>query len=114
MPGNEPQWKQFAATSAARHGAPVGDYPALWQWSVDHPARFWRAVWEHFDVRAEVGPGAGDEGVLADPTMPGARWFPGVRLNYVDQILRHTTRPGVAIVGIDEDGSRTEIGWAEL
>ena len=47
-------------------------------------------------------------------TMPGARWFPGVTLNYVDQILRHTSRPGPAIIGIDEDGTRTEISWAEL
>lgn len=114
MPGPEPQWKQFAATTAARSGAPAGGYPELWQWSVDHPARFWRALWEHFDVRAEVGPEPGDAGVLADATMPGAVWFPGVRLNYVDQILRHTARTGAAIVGIDEDGTRTEIGWADL
>ncbi len=114
MPSTEPQWKTFAATTAAQHGAPADGYQQLWQWSVDHPARFWRALWEHFDVRAEVGPGAGDEAVLADASMPGAAWFPGVRLNYVDQILRHGTRPGAAIVGIDEDGTRTEIGWAQL
>ncbi len=112
--GIEPQWRQFAATTAARHGAPDGDYPALWQWSVDHPAQFWRAVWEHFDVRAATGPQPGDAGVLADASMPGARWFPGVTLNYVDQILRHASRTGPAIVGIDEDGTRTVIDWAEL
>ncbi|HRD10705.1 MAG TPA: acetoacetate--CoA ligase [Mycobacterium sp.] len=110
----EPQWRQFAATTAARHGAPDGDYPALWQWSVDHPAQFWRAVWGHFDVRAATGPQPGDAGVLADASMPGARWFPGVTLNYVDQILRHASRTGPAIVGIDEDGTRTVIDWAEL
>lgn len=112
--GAQPQWSQFAATTAARHGAPAGDYPALWQWSVDHPAQFWRAVWEHFDVRATTGPQPGEAGILADATMPGARWFPGVTLNYVDQILRHTSRTGAAIVGVDEDGTRAEIGWADL
>lgn len=114
MPGPEPQWRQFAATTAAHHGAPRGGYAELWQWSVDSPARFWRALWEHFDVRAEVDPQPGDAGVLADASMPGAVWFPDVRLNYVDQILRHTGHAGAAIVGIDEDGTRTEIGWAEL
>lgn len=114
-PGNaEPQWRQFAATTAARHGAPAGDYPALWQWSVDQPAQFWRAVWEHFDVRAATGPQPGEQGVLADAAMPGARWFPGVTLNYVEQILRHASRPGPAIIGIDEDGTRTEIAWSDL
>ncbi|AQT79264.1 acetoacetate--CoA ligase [Mycolicibacterium litorale] len=112
--GADPQWRRFARTTAAQHGAPDGGYPELWRWSVDHPAQFWRAVWEYFDVRADVGPGPGDSAVLADASMPGAQWFPGVRLNYVEQILRHATRPGAAIVGVDEDGSRTEIGWAEL
>ncbi|MGY4712529.1 acetoacetate--CoA ligase [Mycolicibacterium sp. CBM1] len=97
-----------------RHGAPGGGYPELWRWSVDHPGQFWRAVWEYFDVHADTGPAPGEDGVLADAAMPGARWFPGVRLNYVDQILRHRNRTGTAIVGIDEDGTRTAIGWTEL
>jgi acetoacetyl-CoA synthetase len=114
MPTNhavpQPQWREFAA----RCGAPGPDYPALWQWSVDQPARFWRAVWEHFDIQAHTGPGDGDAAVVADPTMPGAAWFPGVHLNYVDQVLRHCSRDGAAIVGIDEDSTRTEILWREL
>ena len=112
-----PQWRRFAAASA-RYGAPPptrpGDYPALWEWSVQNPARFWRAVWDYFDIAAATGPAPGDGGVLADPTMPGAQWFPGVRLNYVDQVLRHGSRGGAAVIGIDEDGTRTVIDWAEL
>ncbi len=110
----EPSWRQFAATAAARRGAPAGDYNDLWQWSVDHPARFWRAVWEYFDIRAARGPGEGEAAVLADAAMPGARWFPGVELNYVDQVLRHRDSPGAAIVGVDEDGSQQRIDWAQL
>lgn len=113
----EPQWRRFAATTP-RYGAPdsvpAGDYPALWQWSVDHPARFWRAVWDYFDIPAATGLAPGDDGILADATMPGAQWFPGITLNYVDQVLRHASRPGAAIVGVDEDGTRTEIAWAQL
>ena len=114
MNSQDPQWRRFAAASASQ-GAPAGEYGELWQWSVDRPARFWRALWEYFDIPAATGPGPGDAGVLADATMPGARWFPGVRLNYVDQVLRHCAdRDGAALIGIDEDGTRTEIGWAEL
>ena len=109
----QPHWRRFAAASAA-YGAPAGDYPALWQWSVDNPARFWRAVWDYFDIRAATGPGPGDTAVLADPAMPGARWFPGVTLNYVDQVLRHACLGGAAVVGIDEDGTRTVIDWSAL
>lgn len=109
----EPQWRHFARQSASS-GAPAGDYPALWQWSVDNPARFWRALWDYFDVHAAGAPQPGDAGVLPEPTMPGAQWFPGVTLNYVDQVLRHAGLPGPAIVGIDEDGTRTAIDWSEL
>ena len=109
----QPRWHQFAAASA-RFGAPGGDYDALWRWSVQNPARFWRAVWEFFDVPAMTGPGPGDQEVLADAAMPGAHWFPGVTLNYVDQVLRHSSRGGAAIIGVDEDGTRTRIDWAEL
>ena len=106
----QPRWREFAAFA----GRPAGDgYAELWQWSVAEPARFWRAVWEFFDIPATAGPGPGDAGVLADAAMPGARWFPGVRLNYVDQVLRHAGRPGAAIVGVDEDG-RTRIDWHDL
>ena len=105
-----PRWHRFAEAA----GTPAADYPALWQWSVDNPARFWRMVWEFFDIRAVTGPGVGDSAVLADPAMPGARWFPGVTLNYVEQVLRHRDRGGPAIIGIDEDGTRTQIDWAQL
>ncbi|MFZ4374187.1 MAG: acetoacetate--CoA ligase [Mycobacterium sp.] len=110
----EPRWRAFAATTATAHGAPTGHYDALWQWSVDNPAQFWRALWEFFDIQAAVGPGDGDSAVLAEDAMPGARWFPGVTLNYVDQVLRHCGRGGPAIIGIDEDGTRTQIDWPEL
>jgi acetoacetyl-CoA synthetase len=110
-----PEWRRFATAAAAGYGAPSGDYADLWQWSVDNPARFWRAVWDYFDVGpAGDGLGADDGAVLADASMPGAQWFPDVELNYVDLVLRHTGRERAAIVGVDESGARTEISWKEL
>ncbi|MGI9162512.1 MAG: acetoacetate--CoA ligase [Mycobacterium sp.] len=110
---DEPQWRRFAAASA-RHGAPAGGYAELWHWSVENPARFWRAVWEFFDIPAGNALAEGESAVLADAAMPGARWFPGVTLNYVEQVLRQCDRDGVAIIGIDEEGARTEIAWRDL
>ena len=108
-----PHWRRFAEYVAQRFGGPSGEYEQLWQWSVDNPARFWRAVWEYFDVRGSA-PAEGDAGILADASMPGAQWFPGVELNYVDLVLRHAHQQGAAIVGVDESGVRTEIGWDAL
>ncbi|WP_424293685.1 acetoacetate--CoA ligase [Gordonia sp. (in: high G+C Gram-positive bacteria)] len=101
---------------SARTGQDLSTYGALWQQSVTDLPGFWRGVWDFFnlDAIAETPLAAGDSAVLADDSMPGAVWFPEVKLNYVDAILRHAGLPGEAIVGLDEDGNRCAITWAEL
>jgi acetoacetyl-CoA synthetase len=64
-------------------------YDLLWEWSVTDLPGFWSAIWDFF----EVGPPVPEGGVLRDAHMPGTRWFPGVRLNYAEQVLR---MPGLA------------------
>ncbi|MEV4757486.1 acetoacetate--CoA ligase [Micromonospora sp. NPDC049559] len=65
-------------------GLEFADYQELWQWSVTDLAGFWRSIWDYFDVVAYDQPTA----TLADPAMPGARWFPGATLNYAEHVLR--------------------------
>ncbi|MEU5842607.1 acetoacetate--CoA ligase [Rhodococcus sp. NPDC047139] len=93
-----------------RHGLDLPDYRALWQWSVDEPGEFWQAVWDAFDVISHTDPGP----ALADPSMPGAVWFPGARLNFVEYVFRERPPGEPAVVHLDEEGTRREIGWAEL
>ena len=70
-------------------GLRFADYQQLWQWSVDDLAGFWGSVWDYFEVAGQQPA----EQVLADRRMPGARWFPGARLNYAEHVLR---APGLA------------------
>jgi acetoacetyl-CoA synthetase len=98
----------FARFVHRRIGAPMPDYQSLWQWSVDDPAAFWGALWEYFEL------GDPPNRVLDNPEMPGARWFPGVRLNYVDQIVRNARTDRPAILHVSEDGQVTELSWREL
>ncbi|GAA0796324.1 acetoacetate--CoA ligase [Spirilliplanes yamanashiensis] len=65
-----------------------GDYAGLWRWSTEDVAGFWRSIWDYFGVVAHDPPTE----TLADPGMPGARWFPGATLNYAEHVLR---MPGV-------------------
>jgi acetoacetyl-CoA synthetase len=95
---------------ARERGLRFADYDALWQWSVTEIDPFWRAVWDYFDIRSVGEP----ECALADATMPGAKWFPGVRLNYVEQVFRHATDQQPAIVFRNEAGENRELSWAEL
>ena len=98
----------FARFVHRRIGAPMPDYLSLWQWSVDDPAAFWGALWEYFEL------GDPPNRVLDKPEMPGARWFPGVRLNYVDQIVRNARTDRPAILHVSEDRQVTELSWHEL
>ena len=69
-----------------------------------------RCVWDFFDVVAEV---RGDT-VLADEAMPGADWFPGTRLNLVDQVFRDRPDAEIAIHERDESGRSVDVTWAQL
>ncbi|NJC71509.1 acetoacetate--CoA ligase [Planosporangium thailandense] len=73
---------------SAEYGRDFTDYAELWQWSVDDVPAFWRSIWDYFDVVAAVAP----TDTLPDARMPGARWFPGARLNYAENVLR---MPGI-------------------
>jgi acetoacetyl-CoA synthetase len=68
-----------------RRGLELADYEALRRWSVEHPGRLLAGALGL--LRARVADPASH--VLAAARMPGARWFEGARLNYVDQVLRH-------------------------
>jgi len=98
----------FARFVAEHAGVTTTDYTSLWQWSVDDPAAFWAALWDYFEL--------GDRGeqVLENDPMPGAQWFPGVALNYVDQVIRNARTDRPAIIDVAEDGTVTELSWAEL
>ncbi|MEZ5751075.1 MAG: acetoacetate--CoA ligase [Paracoccaceae bacterium] len=71
----------------AERGQHFDGYSALWQWSVDHPAAFWQALWNYFDIIADGTPAE----VMTDAPMPRTRWFTGTRLNYAEHVLRHET-----------------------
>ncbi|WP_441248682.1 acetoacetate--CoA ligase [Kitasatospora sp. McL0602] len=118
----------FQAWAAEHHGAPAAPlaptgnddeaaarYAALHAWSTDDLDRFWTAVTQWFDVRFTTEP----EAVLADPVMPGARWYPGARLNYAEHALRHADDPAradqPAILHLDETTDQpVALSWSEL
>jgi len=91
-------------------GLAFSDYAALHRWSVGDLDAFWRSIFDYFDVRSStpVGP------VLGRRTMPGAEWFPGVRLNYAEHVLRNE-RPGEdALLYLDETRPLAALRWEVL
>ncbi|GHJ35598.1 acetoacetate--CoA ligase [Streptomyces sp. TS71-3] len=95
----------------ARHAGVDGtDYTALHRWSVTDLAGFWGAVWEYFDIDAETP----YEEVLAEETMPGARWFPGATLNYTHHALRNLPSGAPAVIALDEAGAGYQVTGERL
>jgi len=99
-------------------GVKLADFEALRRWSVADVGVFWQAMWDYFDLRSPTP----FTRVLADASMPGARWFEGAQVNYASQVARHAAAcvaAGVpAIVFRNErlmaEGRTVEIGWGEL
>jgi acetoacetyl-CoA synthetase len=104
----------YMAWLAKERGLRFADYNALWQWSVDDLEGFWQSIWDYFGLRSATPHRA----VLSDRNMPGARWFEGATVNFVDQVFRHVSADPdderVAIVAGNESGDVRKIGWREL
>ncbi len=100
----------FAKLVRARFGVETSDYQSLWQWSVDAPGDFWSAFLTFADVRF-----AGSlQPALVDPDrMPGAKWFPNVRLNYAENLLRRRDE-APALVFWNERGRQSVVTFREL
>ncbi|MCW5605976.1 MAG: AMP-binding protein, partial [Burkholderiales bacterium] len=95
---------------AAGGGPTCADYPALYRWSIDRPAEFWRAVWDFCGVRANR---RGDRVLEHPERMPGARWFPDARLNYAENLLQRDSDED-AIVFRGENRVDSRVSFREL
>jgi len=63
---------------------PFADYHALHQWSIDELDTFWAKVWDYCGLVSET---PADQ-VLGSRAMPGAEWFPGMKVNFAANLLR--------------------------
>jgi acetoacetyl-CoA synthetase len=120
--GPEPLWEPSAAAVEASNltayidwlraerGVDVTTYPDLWRWSVDDLEAFWNSIFDYFRVEydGERGP------ALASREMPGAEWFPGVRLNWAERAFAGKEDDQIAILHASELRELEEITWGEL
>ena len=91
-------------------GLKFATYEELWRWSVTDLEAFWQSLWDYFKVQSS----APYERVLAQRQMPGAKWFPGARLNYAEHALRHERANTDALMYLSERTSLTRMSWEEL
>src|SRR6185312_13874914 len=85
-------------------------YAPLYDFSIRQPERFWQMVWEFCGIRAT---GDFDEVLVDGDKMPGAKWFPNVRLNFAQNLLRFKD-DRIALIARNEWGHKREFSYAEL
>jgi len=100
----------YTEWAAERTGRSFSSYDELWRWSTTDLEGFWASLWDYFDIRASM---PYDE-VLADRSMPGARWFTGARLSFAEHIFRAGSADRPAIVFSNETEGPIEVSWREL
>ncbi len=100
----------FVSAVAQDWGPRLGDFGALYEWSVAEPEKFWHSLWDFAGVIAET---RGNLVVEDMDKLPGARFFPNARLNYAENLLRRRD-DGAAMVFWGEDRVRRRLTWAEL
>ena len=88
----------------------ASNYDELWQWSVTEIADFWQSIVQYCDIQFTKEA----ESILADNTMPGAKWFPGAELNYTQNIFhkRNDNQPMMLVKA--EDSPLQILSWAEV
>jgi acetoacetyl-CoA synthetase len=88
----------------------VSDYAALYDWLVRDPEAFWSALWRFCGVKTARG---WDRVLEHGGRLPGARWFPGARLNFAENLLRRRD-DHPALIGLREDGARRVLSYRAL
>lgn len=101
---------RFLRLAQDRHSLTFDGYDALWNWSVTRPAEFWDTVREFFDVRLGGDPSV----VLAEPSMPGTRWYPDTTVNVAEHVFRASSPDRPALVEVREEGAARSWSWKRL
>ncbi len=88
----------------------IDGFSALYRFSVEDKEKFWQSLRDYAGIIAETW---GEEVLVEAGKMPGARWFPGARLNFAENLLRRRDAAD-AIVFWAEDRVRRRLSYAEL
>ncbi len=104
--------KDSSDTAVAKLQRQLGfeSYDQLHAWSVQNPGDFWSKAWDECQIIGHKGSKFYDAG----KDFISARFFTEATLNVAENLLSKGDDNDVAIVSILEDGTRSEITWAEL
>ena len=101
---------RFIAELNLTHDLQISSYADLYRWSVDELSDFWAVMWEFGAVRYSRPYDVVLENVNR---FPGAKWFPGARLNFAENLLRYRD-DRLAIIFRGETQTTAYMTYAQL
>lgn len=75
---------QFKVWLEQQNLGPFRDYHDLHKWSISDLNAFWQNIWDYCGLISHTPA----EKTLGNQNMPGAEWFPGMKLNFAANLLR--------------------------
>ena len=95
----------------AERGTDYRSYKELYRFSVDEPEAFWDILFRYLHIVHS----AGYEKTVDDiRQFPGAKWFPGCRLNYAENLLRHEGNDEPCLIFRGENRVRRVLSWKDV
>ncbi len=101
---------RFARQAIREWQLRINTYPDFYRWTVDHPEQFWESLWKFAGVRSSA---KGSRVLVNGDRMPGAQWYPEVRLNFAENLLRRRDA-STAMVFWGEDKVKRRVSHREL
>ena len=88
----------------------ISNHNELYDWSISNIPDFWAAVWDFVEIKASKR----YDIVIDDlKKMPGAKWFPGAKLNFAENLLRYRDNR-TAFIFRGETQKTAKMSYAEL
>jgi acetoacetyl-CoA synthetase len=101
---------RFLAFVNKKHRLTLGSYPELYGWSIEKPTDFWSTVWEYTEI---ISSKKFDSVVDDLGKFPGAKWFPGAKLNFAENLLRFRDER-IALISRSEGRDRSSLTYSGL
>lgn len=85
------------------------DFAQLYLWSITDIPNFWKSIWNYADVAYSRS----FERINNGDHMWNNHWFPGAKLNYAENLLRHSDNR-LAIICWNESGGKHRLTFGEV
>eukprot|EP00999_Lentomonas_sp_LEN2_P000508 NODE_150_length_2103_cov_81.247976_g126_i0.p1 GENE.NODE_150_length_2103_cov_81.247976_g126_i0~~NODE_150_length_2103_cov_81.247976_g126_i0.p1 ORF type:complete len:695 (+),score=130.23 NODE_150_length_2103_cov_81.247976_g126_i0:94-2085(+) len=108
---SQTQMTQFIQYVNQKHQLAIENYHQLWEWSCANISEFWADVWQLTNIiHSQPYEMVVDE---SKPMQSIPEWFPGVRMNYAENLL-WADDDGKALIFSGEGHPETSVTYREL